>query len=1698
MSYNGWYCRYYPSSPYVSSSVGFSGSVVASLPVIYSLEFSSHPVVGIDLTDSFVCPDGWTAGYFNWTHTARALSPRCYFMLTTNSEYADAQSFCPGGSTLASIRSSAELALVSSVCTSPPCWVGFNDRVVEGEMVWDDGTQWLFEDWNAGEPSSADDSVDCGAVSFTRLGVSDCKAMYPAVCSLELVDPSDGALKQQSCPSGWAGRKWSDEDPSMYNRCYRVVATAADFPSAQSACAGLGGYLTSVRNAAELAHVVSVSGVSGEFWVGASDLDGDGTWVWEDGTPWSNYAEFPFADAPTAGSPLCAAIDTTSSTAIAASCGSSRPAVCAIDSFTPSMHPKYTVDVAAGCPMGWSTTLVFDADGNPLPQRCYYLGFNFHSYDDAQTQCGLHAAGAQLASVRSATELSYLGSTCYYSGVGCWVGATDRATEGTWVWDDGTPFTALANFVTDDATGTEDCAAVAPGGLMGDADCSTSTGYVCAVNLYDDTAQVGVPALARPTATAPLSTQCPDDWTRVDYGMEHGVALSPRCYHLTSVVDSYAAVEASCPGGSTLTTVRSEEEASALAGLTFGTLTWIGYEATGVARWADNSRFSFRNWADGEPSSSSGCAVIQPDGTYALQPCSATFPGLCMFELYDPTTVWQLSVGIESGLTGSAVNLLVPAAVTSPFNQASYSFSQTLRPPRPTFSSNQGGSGTAVTDSLVSFTATFTSAVSYVTVDDFNLLVGTPALDFTATVAPLGGTTPASAWVLSVAPGSNIVASSLLVSMPERSGSIDPPNAASAAAFELLYAPPQPTISHAVGVNASSVNATTQVFQITFSSPVSSLTSSDFNVDSDLLVSRQLYAVPAGSSTSSSWELWVYLSSEPAAGYISVSLPEVRTTPSNRASDTFTVFVDPPSCTITAAVANGGAVSDADVLSWTATFSRAVSFFAPDNDFSLNTNDCDIAGTTYTTTVTSADGGRVWVRQVTFTDKHTKCSMSAQVLGGIAQPPNLASEPAVFTQTYDPTPVVLSSDFADGGSVSASTLSFTAVFREAVTLPGPEAFMVSTGTLSTSLSLTGGGGPGVASTSWVLQIQITGNRAATTVSVGLPSGASTPANTASDTYQVVYSPPSASLSSSDVDTNGITNQRTFVVTVSFTSAVANFQASDVDVTAATDSVVVSVAGGGSEPATLWTVTVTLAASMVTSGRQFLTVSALASSTTTPPTASSFSSFDMSYAAPSPTITSNSAADGGSVSTSVMTFTATFTATSADGSDQPTSVTGVVAEDFNVDTGAASHSAVVTPSADTFASTWVLTVTMSGSGADVGVTASFSANSGSITPPATASDPYTIVFTVSSCETCLACEALTSNGCEPISGFCRVTSPSGETSCLDGRTDQVAASDCAVCHSDVNTTSWDMVTCDDNDPCTKDDQCFAGTCSGTSYQCSLAGPCAKSVSCDGTGGCNTTALYESADNRVCSVLTTSTCSAAATCDGSGAACPTPDTIATNLALGTVEFAGGVPSAIDGIVYSATTSSVTLELTGFTADCGSLTYAWALTEVDMNTETPACDGSGTRNAFQSFEAGTVTTSTRGDVTVSQGRRYQAQAAVSSYGSSESYVCTSTTMVIDVTPPAVAGTVRIVNPVVVNSTSPTAIAFTASTHTLAADWSGVFSDATSPIVSYVARPRAVSWWRSWWWLTVSISQVRVPHWHNTRRQQLVRVFVWLAGLQ
>ena len=179
------------------------------------------------------------------------------------------------------------------------------------------------------------------------------------------------------------------------------------------------------------------------------------------------------------------------------------------------------------------------------------------------------------------------------------------------------------------------------------------------------------------------------------------------------------------------------------------------------------------------------------------------------------------------------------------------------KPPTATFSSSHGATGATVTSAAMTFTATFTSAVTGVVASDFGLSssVGT------VTTSASASTTDNIKWVLSVTVTGNYAATQLSVTMPDDSGSITPKNgAASNNGFLLQYSPPKPTLSSSSGPTTTS--DTTILVTATFDTAVTGVAVADFNGGSAFpSVPGITYSVAAG--TGGAWVLTIALAHSP-------------------------------------------------------------------------------------------------------------------------------------------------------------------------------------------------------------------------------------------------------------------------------------------------------------------------------------------------------------------------------------------------------------------------------------------------------------------------------------------------------------------------------------------------------------------------------------------------------------------------------------------------------------------------------------------------------------------------------------------------------------------------------------------------------------------------------------------------------------------
>jgi hypothetical protein len=259
------------------------------------------------------------------------------------------------GMSLVRINSGNEgslLRLRSQLANYPKFHIGASDVGQEGVWLWEDGTQFWngaangaavggrFTFWATGEPNDQNAAEDCAEIQ-TIQGWNDsgCNQTKPFICeeyraprpncgngTVEAGETCDGAGATTTCDpdcspvvcgdglvNAAAGELCDDGGSGQYCNAtcsqyvcpagcqcfsagstdYALCATGVAFRDAEVACARHGMALASIGNATEdqaIRSQVTAAG-TGEYWVGGTDLDAEGQWMWLNTTRfWSGGA----------------------------------------------------------------------------------------------------------------------------------------------------------------------------------------------------------------------------------------------------------------------------------------------------------------------------------------------------------------------------------------------------------------------------------------------------------------------------------------------------------------------------------------------------------------------------------------------------------------------------------------------------------------------------------------------------------------------------------------------------------------------------------------------------------------------------------------------------------------------------------------------------------------------------------------------------------------------------------------------------------------------------------------------------------------------------------------------------------------------------------------------------------------------------------------------------------------------------------------------------------------------------------------------------------------------------------------------------------------------------------------------------------------------------------------------------------------
>ena len=525
-------------------------------------------------------PGDWNGPYALCSR-ANADGARTYFLVQGGQTRADAEQSCEAQSgELAIIKNAADNTNAMSACGDHTCWIGLAE--VGGDSLtaqasqiwqWSDGSA-AYDNWADGEPNNYDGNDE-------RNVVMNC---------CEEDDPGSQAGVWFDAPGDWDGpyplcvrRGGSDYfdatgECTVEDNCIYSPNFPADYESSQTCdfTPLMDGTLTvnSFELEAEASCAYDALHVDGAVYCGDSGPDGVAV------TTESAISFTSDVSVTGGGFQICLRVG---------------------DVVSPAPTPAFADD---------------DAD--------IVCSSQYKTYDDAQQWCGQHVGGNLVTVDNAATSAWVLqngvfSDTLWSWGGNClWIGASDAAVEGTWMWASGSAV-SWSDWAPGEPNSyggsNEDCALMCSGlwaddvsGKWLDVGCGTSAPFCCDRGQH-----------MAPTPSPVVDVACPNGWS----------SYKGACYQVTETTHTYSECATACGAGALASVDDAAGNAFLLNLMNAGTAKvgfYIGYTdqvTEGVWVWDDASHaHSYTNWASTEPNDYDGedcAAVLGANNPWGLQ-----------------------------------------------------------------------------------------------------------------------------------------------------------------------------------------------------------------------------------------------------------------------------------------------------------------------------------------------------------------------------------------------------------------------------------------------------------------------------------------------------------------------------------------------------------------------------------------------------------------------------------------------------------------------------------------------------------------------------------------------------------------------------------------------------------------------------------------------------------------------------------------------------------------------------------------------------------------------------------------------------------------------------------------------------------------------------------------------------------------------
>ncbi|XP_035672069.1 C-type mannose receptor 2-like [Branchiostoma floridae] len=345
-------------------------------------------------TRRFICqlqPGCPSAGYVSF-------SGNCFKFFAEMMTYFDAKQTCADdGALLAMPKDSATNSFITSLV--PPggrIWIGMTDIKVDRQWVFANGQSLessVYSNWGTDEPNNHANE-DCGALS-------DSGHWYASTCNTQI--RRFICQFQPGCPT--------PSYISFSGNCFKLFAETKTFFDARQTCAEDGALLAMPKDSATNSFITSLIPTGGGRWVGLSDMEVEGQWVFADGQSLESsvYSSW-YPDQPNDYGGLDCVNLFASGRWEDDSCDANKTFICQFQT---------------ACPIAGYVN---------VKGICYQFFAQKKTYGQAEETCA--AGGALLAMPKDSTTNSFI-TSLVPPGERLWIGLTDMEVEKQWAFADG-------------------------------------------------------------------------------------------------------------------------------------------------------------------------------------------------------------------------------------------------------------------------------------------------------------------------------------------------------------------------------------------------------------------------------------------------------------------------------------------------------------------------------------------------------------------------------------------------------------------------------------------------------------------------------------------------------------------------------------------------------------------------------------------------------------------------------------------------------------------------------------------------------------------------------------------------------------------------------------------------------------------------------------------------------------------------------------------------------------------------------------------------------------------------------------------------------------------------------------------------------------------------------------------------------------